>query len=200
MRAVLAAMLSFTFLGAALAKKPARVALNRRPVIEAPLPAFVAPPPSKPEPTATVMVTQSRRWGLFGGGVTLFVAGWAADLGASYGLSNPGASHAIIPLIGPLVQMADKWTLQMQTPTTGDPALDAQINGRVSAVNDQIQTAAYVVLAVDFALQLTGVVMAIVGAATKSTRVSYEKSPPIGLSTVKWTVLPGPSPTVALRF
>jgi hypothetical protein len=201
MRALVPCLLSLLVVGSANARKPApRVALARPVLVEAPPPAIVAPPDSG-KTTTTVMVSQQRRWGLFGGGVALFVAGYAADIGASYGLKNPGASHSIVPLIGPLIQMGDKWTIQMETPKTGDPMLDAQVSSRVNEVNNQIQTAAYVVLAIDFALQASGVIMAIVGATTKHTKVTYEKSPPpMGLSKVQWTLVPGPTPTVALRF
>jgi hypothetical protein len=201
MRVLVSCLLSLTLVAVADARKPAqRVALARPVLAEPPPPAIVAPPDSGRAST-TVMVSQQRRWGLFGGGVSLFVVGYAAAIGASYGLKNPGASHSIVPLIGPLIQMGDKWSLQMETPKTGDPMIDAQINSRANEVNNQIQTAAYVVLAIDFALQATGVIMAIVGATTRTTKLSYEKSPPpIGLSKVQWTILPGPTPTVALRF
>jgi hypothetical protein len=163
-----------------------------------PISGEVTPPTRAVEPTTTVVVTHSRRWGLFAGGLTLFAVGWAADMGASYGLNNPNAWHSVIPLFGPLIQMGDKWSLNMTPPMSGNPMIDAQVNAQVAQVNQSIQTAAYAVLAIDFVLQATGVVMAIVGATTKQTNLSYDRSPPpMGRSTVTMH----PTPTgMLLRF
>lgn len=164
--------------------------------VPAPEPAVV---PTRTQPTTTVMVSQTRRWGLFGGGLTLFLVGWAADIGVSYGLSNPGAAKSLIPLVGPLVQMGDPWGIETPKESTGNAEIDAEIARRAGEVNQTIQTAAYAVLAVNFIIQLTGMTMAIVGATTKSTRLTYEKGPPpLGRATVQWSLLP--SGTVALRF
>jgi hypothetical protein len=163
-----------------------------------PISGEVTPPTRAPDPTTTVVVTHSRRWGLFAGGLTLFAVGWAADMGASYGLQNPNAWHSVIPLFGPLIQMGDKWSLNMTPPASGNPMIDAQVNQQVTQVNQTIQTAAYAVLAIDFVLQATGVVMAIVGATTKQTNLSYDRSPPpLGRSTVTWQATPQ---GIALRF
>jgi hypothetical protein len=136
--------------------------------------------------TTIVRVTQERRWGLFSAGLVVFTAAWAADLGASYALDNPDAAHALIPIVGPLVQMSDNWGIKPPAPT-GNPQIDTMVKTRAAEVNDSIQTAAYVVLGIDFALQTTGLVMAIVGAASKRTTLQYEKSPPpMGVSVVRW--------------
>ena len=135
--------------------------------------------------TTTVRVTEERRWGLFSGGVVVFVAGWAADVGASYGVDNPDAAHALIPILGPLIQMGDDWSIKPPAPT-GNPQIDAMVRSKSAEVNGQIQTAAYVVLGIDFALQTAGLVMAIVGASSKNTTLRYEKSPPLGVSQVRW--------------
>jgi len=181
-------------------RRSSRAALTRL-VADPPPPAIVAPPVEVP--TATVLVTKKPRYGLVGGGVSLFLAGYAANLGMSYGLSNPDASHAIIPLIGPLVQMGDKWGITSAPANSGNAQVDKEINSRTAQVNDTIQTVAYVVLTLDFAMQLAGAIMAIVGGATKHTVVNVESGvPPVGRSSVKWQLMPGPSggSTVALRF
>jgi hypothetical protein len=173
------------------------------PALVAPPPAVIAPSPAEREPTATVLVSQKPRWGLLGGGVALFVAGYAANLGLSYGLANPDASHALIPLVGPLVQLGDKWGIQSGPAKSGNVQVDREINSRTEQVNATIQTVAYVVLALDFTLQLTGAILAVVGGVTKHTSITVESgSPPVGRSSVKWQLMPSPNggSTVALTF
>src|SRR2546423_7382246 len=87
------------------------------------------------DPTTTVRVTEERRWGLFSGGLVVFAAGWAADVGASYGVDNPDAAHALIPIVGPLVQMGDNWGIKPPAPT-GNPQIDAMVKTRAAEVND----------------------------------------------------------------
>jgi hypothetical protein len=58
------------------------------------------------------------------------------------------------------------------------------VTQQVDNVNSKIQIAAYALLGIDFAVQLTGVVLAVVGVSTKQTRLRYEKPPPLGTSTV----------------
>jgi hypothetical protein len=120
------------------------------------------------EPTPSVHAVKRPRWGLFGGGLALFLAGWAADVGAAYGVPGGVSSHAWIPLVGPLIQMGDKWGIDPKTMHTGNVQVDAQIDSRAAQVNSSIQDAAYAVLAIDFGLQLAGAVMAIVGVSTKT--------------------------------
>jgi hypothetical protein len=55
---------------------------------------------------------------------------------------------------------------------SGNPQVDVPANQRIGEVNRAIQTGAYVVLAVDFALQLAGFSMLVAGAAGhRTTRV-----------------------------
>jgi hypothetical protein len=130
-----------------------------------------APPPAVIEPTLTpvtprpvpVSHDRERRWGVLGGGIALFAAGYALDIGLSYGLGHDPAATSFIPVIGPLVQMGDSWA--MVTPsTTGNAQVDGPANQRIDEVNHTIQQAAYAVLAVDFVLQLAGTTMIVVGA------------------------------------
>jgi hypothetical protein len=134
--------------------------------ITPPEPSTVSPPSTAP-PNLRLTETSPappRRWGQLAGGLVLFFAGWGADLGLSYGL-GPTVQRpwlAAIPLIGPLAQMGESWSVV--TPTqTGNAQVDAEANARIAEINRATQTAAYVVLAVDFALQLAGLTMAIVG-------------------------------------
>src|SRR4051794_9636610 len=91
--------------------------------------------------TTTVTVTRHRRWGMFSGGLVLFTTGYVVDVGASYGIGNPKASHSAIPLVGPLVQMGDSWGLKQSAPSTGNAQIDQQVNAQVTQVNSQLQTA-----------------------------------------------------------
>jgi len=132
-----------------------------------PEPGVVTPSPPPPNLRLTDSPPQpapQRRWGQLAGGLVLFVAGWGADLGLSYGLGaavqRPWLSA--IPLVGPLVQMGESWSVV--TPSqTGNAQVDAEANARIAEINRAAQTAAYVVLAVDFGLQLAGLAMAIAG-------------------------------------
>ncbi|MCA1663783.1 MAG: hypothetical protein LC659_05870, partial [Myxococcales bacterium] len=38
--------------------------------------------------STSVVHARERRWSLFGGGLALFLAGWALDIGLSYGLGH----------------------------------------------------------------------------------------------------------------
>lgn len=192
----LAVLLLFTSVTSAAPRRAPRAALQRPALIEAPAPVILAPPP-----TTTVVVEERRRWGLFGGGLALFLVGYGANIGVAYGVPNSNPGHAFIPLVGPLVQMGDRFAVAVPAPT-GNAQVDQMITTRAAEVNGTIQNAAYAILAVDFAMQLAGLTMAIVGAATKTTSVTYEKSPPLGRSSVQWSIIRGPSggSAVALRF
>lgn len=173
-RRVLVALLLFTFTAEA-GRKHKLVALA--PIPPPPEPAVVAPPPqvSPPKPTPIEFVRE-RRWGLFGGGVALFVAGWAIDIGVTYGMDHQPGALSIIPVIGPLIQMGDNWGTVPQM-KSGNMQVDTQANQRIDQVNQAIQTGAYVILAVDCAFQLAGLTMAIVGASGRKIDSRYAFSP-----------------------
>src|SRR5438105_3180486 len=78
----------------------------------APQPAVIEPTPlAQPLPPPPRRDGRERRWGIFGGGVALFAAGYALDIGLSYGLGHDPAGTSLIPVIGPLVQMGDSWAM-----------------------------------------------------------------------------------------
>lgn len=106
---------------------------------------------------------------MFGGGLALFLVGYGLDIGASYGLGHQPAATSLIPIAGPLVQLGDSWAM-IAPSNSGNPMVDGPANQRIDAANRAIQTAAYAVLAVDCAIQLTGVTLAIVGAVGRSPR------------------------------
>ncbi|MDB4967094.1 MAG: hypothetical protein JWN44_2783 [Myxococcales bacterium] len=155
----------------------ARVNLDLRP---APPPAVIEPTRAMPTPGVREDRGRERHWGLLGGGLALFAAGYALDIGLSYGLGHDPAATSLIPLVGPLVQMGDSWAM-VQPSTTGNPMIDVPANQRISEVNNTIQQAAYAVLAVDFVLQLAGTTMVIVGAVGKSRTLERN---------VAWSITP----------
>lgn len=158
---------------------------------EAPPPAIVAPPAMR-APARHDDVGRQRRWGLFGGGLALLLGGYALDVGLSYGLGHQPAATSLIPLAGPLVQMGDSWAM-VQPSNTGNPQVDGPANERIASVNHTIQTAAYAVLGVDFALQLVGVTLAVVGVVGRAPP-HYAAGP---AARVAWALRPD---GVAVRF
>jgi hypothetical protein len=112
--------------------------------------------------STSVANARERRWSLFGGGLALFLAGWALDIGLSYGLEHERAATSFIPVAGPLVQMGDSWAMVPRA-ATGNAQIDAQAQPQIDQANHTIQSVAYAVLAVDFAMQLAGSTMMVVG-------------------------------------
>jgi hypothetical protein len=133
--------------------------------LKAPEPAQLAPSQLVTAPPPPPSIERSRRWGLFAGGLTLFSAGYALDIGLTYGVGHQPSTTSLIPLVGPLIQLADDWSMVPQA-QTGNSQIDTQANAQIAQVNHTIQIVAYAVLAVDFAFQLAGLTMAIVGVAT----------------------------------
>jgi hypothetical protein len=143
-----------------------------------------APPAAVVEPVSvTPAATRPlRRWGMFGGGLGLFLTAWGLDLGLSYGVGAPRPALAIIPLAGPLIQLTDNWAMLPRS-ATGNAQIDDSANARIAQVNRSIQTAAYVVLSVDFVLQLAGATLAVIGVTPRSV-ARYARSTG---TTVGWT-------------
>jgi hypothetical protein len=143
---------------------------------EAPPPAMLA---SSPQPKKRAAdLGRQRRWGLFAGGLAMFLIGYGADIGLTYGLHHEPATNSLIPIAGPLVQMRDSWAMVARA-QTGNPQVDVPANQRIDAVNAQIQTAAYAVLAVDCAVQLIGASLSVAGVVGKarSKYASIEPAP-----------------------
>jgi len=112
--------------------------------------------------STSVVHARERRWSLFGGGLALFLAGWALDIGLSYGLGHNPAAESLIPVVGPLVQMNDSWAM-IPAMHSGNAQVDAQAQPRIDDANHTIQQVAYAVLALDFAMQLAGSTMLMFG-------------------------------------
>ena len=123
---------------------------------------------------------RERRWSLFGGGLALFLAGWALDIGLSYGLGHDPAATSLIPVVGPLVQMSESWAM-IAPARSGNAQVDAAAQPRIDDANHTIQQVAYAVLALDFAMQLAGSTMLVVGVIGndehKADRVSVSIAP-----------------------
>ena len=130
--------------------------------------------------STSVVHARDRRWSLFGGGLALFLAGWALDVGLSYGLGHNPAATSLIPVAGPLVQMNDSWAM-IAPMHSGNAQVDAQAQPRIDDANHTIQQVAYAVLALDFAMQLAGSTMLVVGIIGndehKADRVSVSIAP-----------------------
>ena len=130
--------------------------------------------------STSVANARERRWSLFGGGLALFLAGWALDIGLSYGLGHDPAATSLIPVVGPLVQMNDSWAMVPRR-ASGNAQVDAQAQPRIDDANHTIQQVAYAVLALDFAMQLAGSTMLVVGVIGndnhKADRVSVSIAP-----------------------
>ena len=130
--------------------------------------------------STSVASARERRWSLFGGGLALLAAGWATDVGLSYGLGHAQASSSLIPLAGPLVQMRESWAM-IAPARTGNAQLDAAAQPRIDEANRAIQQVAYAALALDFAMQLAGSTMLVVGVIGrdehKADRVSVSIAP-----------------------
>jgi hypothetical protein len=130
--------------------------------------------------SSSVASASERRWSLFAGGLVLFLAGYALDIGLSYGLGHEPAATSLIPVAGPLVQMGDSWAM-VPPEKGGNPQVDAQANARIDDANRTIQQVAYAVLALDCALQLAGSTMLVVGVVGsdehKADRVTVSIAP-----------------------
>ncbi|HWE31741.1 MAG TPA: hypothetical protein VHB97_27260 [Polyangia bacterium] len=130
--------------------------------------------------STSVANARERRWSLFGGGLALLLAGWALDIGLSYGLGHDPAATSLIPVAGPLVQMNDSWAM-IPPSRSGNAQVDAQAQPRIDDANHTIQQVAYAVLALDFAMQLAGSTMLVVGVIGnddhKADRVSVSFAP-----------------------
>jgi hypothetical protein len=134
---------------------------------DAPPPAML---PSAPEPRTAARPTdlhRQRRWGLFGGGLVMFLVGYGADIGLTYGLNHQPATTSLIPFVGPILQTRESWAM-VPPANTGNPQVDGPANQRIAAVNAQIQTAAYAALAVDCAIQLIGTSLTVAGVVGKA--------------------------------
>jgi hypothetical protein len=132
-----------------------------------------APPPAvldgapAPRPPSRTDLHRQRRWGLFGGGLAMFLIGYGADIGLTYGFNHQPATNSLIPFAGPLIQTGESWAMVARA-KTGNPQVDVPANQRIDYVNAQIQTAAYAILAVDCAVQLIGTGLAIAGVVGKA--------------------------------
>jgi hypothetical protein len=120
-----------------------------------------------PELTVTADAPAARRWGVFAAGTTLFAAGWAADVGVTYGMGHENPGWSLIPVIGPFIQLGDSYRLaDPNAIKTGNPSIDQQSSAMVNAGNQAYQSLVYTGLVLDAALQIAGVATAIAGALT----------------------------------
>jgi hypothetical protein len=133
-------------------------------------------PTQKPEDKADVIETHPRRYGLMAGGLTLFAIGYVADAGVTYGVHHDPAGVSLIPLIGPLIQCGESFGYHGPMVATGNAQIDAQMNAQIHQASDLIAAVTYVGLAVDFAAQLAGLTMAIIGVSTRHTELRVSRT------------------------
>ncbi len=131
-------------------------------------PLEVAPPDAGQQ---EIVETHSRRYGLMSGGLVMFSLAYVADAGVTYGFHHDPSGISLIPLLGPLIQCGDKYGYQGPAVTTGNAAIDKQMNDQIAQASTLISTVTYVGLVLDFAAQAAGITMAIVGAATHRTEL-----------------------------
>lgn len=155
------------------APEPARVDLSLR---EAPPPAMLTS--AVPPPRAPRELPGHRRWGMFAGGLVMFLVGYGADIGLTYGLNHQPGALSLIPIAGPLIQTRDSWAMVAPS-QTGNQQIDGPANQRIAAANGDIQNAAYAVLAVDAAIQLVGATLSVAGVVGK-THTKYASLEPSG--------------------
>ncbi len=164
----------------------------------APPPAVVAPAPaSVPDaatvptpastPASTIMprteVTYRRpRTGLLAAGLVLFVAGYAADVGFTYGYDHQPGWTSLIPVVGPFIQMGQPYGLDGPAVDTGNVEADARVTRNLDTANKTIRALALTGEAVVGALQLAGVALIIAGAVTKRKLTRYARSAPGGVA------------------
>jgi len=157
-----------------------------------PTPAPVAPPETTPTPgavlaptpTSSVVSTTPRtdiayvrpRPGLLAAGLVLFVAGWAADIGFTYGYHHDPAYTSLIPLVGPFIQMTQHYGLDGPAINTGSSDADARINRNLDTANTTIRALAITGAAVSALLQVAGLSLTLAGALTRRKVTRYALS------------------------
>ncbi len=146
---------------------------------EKPTPPTPAPTPAvlRAEPPAPkVRAVQARRYDLLGGGLALLVGAYGADVGLTAALGHRPLTNAAIPFAGPILQLRESYgTTSVTYPNSGDPTADGNAVQSQRSMNRSLQIAIDVALVADFAAQLAGATLAVVGAAVKTTR--YERVP-----------------------
>jgi hypothetical protein len=121
----------------------------------------------------TDIIYRRPRPGLLAGGIVLFVAGWVADIGFTYGYDHQPASTSLIPLVGPFIQLSESYGLDGPAVNTGSAEADDRINKNLDRSNSTIRGLAITGAVVSGAMQLTGLALTIAGAVTKRKITHY---------------------------
>ncbi len=183
-------------LSAAIASLPlGRLRADEPQVVPAPptvapeTPSGTTMPPPAPRPAVdltspSVLVSGRRdvayqrpRVGLLVGGVALFVAGWTADIGFTYGYGHEPGWTSLIPIAGPFIQLTQTYGLDGPPIDTGSSDADARAGKTLDSANATIKALAFTGAIICGLAQITGLALTIAGAATKRKTSRHASAP-----------------------
>jgi hypothetical protein len=135
-----------------------------------PIPASAMPPPparqrliiSAPAPTDKEQPSRVR-YDLMAGGLAMFVAGWGADIGATYAFNANHPTRSLIPVGGAVIQMFDRYGYDGPGLSSGNATSDTQSDRQLVHYNRQVDVGVKVALGLDVASQVVGIGLAILG-------------------------------------
>jgi len=136
-----------------------------------PIPASAMPPPpaqqqlivSAPAPTDKDQQPSRVRYDLMAGGLAMFVAGWGADIGATYAFNANHPTRSLIPVGGAIIQMFDRYGYDGPGLSSGNATTDTQSDRQLVHYNRQVDVGVKVALGLDVASQVVGIGLAILG-------------------------------------
>ena len=141
--------------------------VSTSPAVPAPMLAVDLTSPSVLVSGRREVVYERPRVGLLAGGLTLFVVGWTADIGFTYGYGHEPAWTSLIPIAGPFIQLTQTYGLDGPAIDTGSSDADARAQKTLDSANGTIKALAFTGAIICGLAQITGLALTIAGAATK---------------------------------